>query len=288
MGCCDCTYYLASIISRLAPWQMALLSGAIFFSIEFLSSIMSPRIFKVVSLLDKIKRRDFNERIVSTVHATLLLFGSTRVVYNLKDFGYSLATYIFHMSIPADLHNGLIPTIYQLALLYMSLSVGYFIWDLTLCIRDFKRMGIAFTIHALFGVFSLGIPLLVSPHGPQGVPHVERLVYYGCCVFLFEYSTPFLNIRTFLYNKGLGSSTIYAINNAVFALMFMLSRIVYGIPLCLSMALWTYHQHFPIYIRYIMISAPLASMTLNTLWFKSIVGAVGRGGGDKTVRPKQT
>lgn len=156
----------------------------VFLSIEILSRLLTPSLFGRYIKNDK-QRIDFCERIVSQTHALILLFGASRVIYHLKDHGIHLAQIVFsfvlnqNAKLPKDIivNKSQENDIVQLALLYISFSVGYFIWDLSGCMRDFKRLGLAFTIHAFCGVVGLGMALFP--------PYKSGVLFYACGVFLF-------------------------------------------------------------------------------------------------------
>jgi hypothetical protein len=280
------------------PYQFAVCCAIFFVAVQLVSSLVSPLLMPSLSQVDesklegltgeaerkkrkellRLKRVDHDERICSTIHAVLLFQGSLRVVLSLPQNGAYLP--LLFLNSPQDLSS--LPTTpldpmntgRALATLYMSFAVGYFIWDLIGCARDFKRLGLAFTIHAFFGVIGIGLPL-VDQDTPNGI------FYFGCALFLFELSTPFLNVRTFLINAGASAGVVMAAN-VTFALTFLLSRIIYGIPLCLSFSGYAYSvPGIKNENKLIWTLAPFASMCLNIMWFYGIVQMALRGGGKK-------
>ncbi|KAJ2386607.1 hypothetical protein GGI05_004334, partial [Coemansia sp. RSA 2603] len=84
--------------------------------------------------------------------------------------------------------------------LYLALAMGYYAWDLTVCILNFKSYGPMYLIHAGLGVF--GILIMTSRH----------LQFYAIPFLLPEFSSVFLNIRHLLKSAGLSKTLAYKIN----------------------------------------------------------------------------
>ena len=127
-----------------------------------------------------------------------------------------------------------------LCLFYAAFSCGYFIWDTYLCVRNLRAFGVALLVHAV-----------VCGGGYAIIFCFGFIPYYGCAYLLWEVcapssmrrlkpvmqlSTPFLNIRGFLWHLKLHSSRLYVANAFVLLFVFFAVRIVFGF----YMIFWTW------------------------------------------------
>jgi hypothetical protein len=101
------------------------------------------------------------------------------------------------------------------------------------------------------------------------------MTYYGACLLFFEASTPFLHIRWFMSQFGLDKSRTYFLNSILFAVVFFLCRILFGLTTVFE-GFETLYQHksqieVPVCI-FISIAAVLMN-SLNIYWFSKIVKA---------------
>jgi hypothetical protein len=249
----------------------------LFFAIQNISHYLCPILFPAIwKKLDSKKKQDHDARVCSFIHALALLLCSARVMVLLHcHYGLDLAAYIFDGPSRLPAPN---PAATELATLYYAFTVGYFIWDLTQCLLDFDHWGASFTIHAFFGVLSLAPPIVYAAPA--------QMVYFGTAIWLFEASTPFLNMRGFLYTFELAQTQVYKINNILFLLTFTVVRIVFGVPLCLSFIHFTYHTDCHAALKLLWITAGTASCLLNIVWFYQVVLAVFRGSGNKAKKPR--
>jgi len=96
-------------------------------------------------------------------------------------------------------------------------SSGYFIWDLYVCLSDFKQFGMGFFVHGAICSFCA---LYISFD-----PYSEQCPYLLGWILLTELSTPFLYLRWgFLKAKVVDSS--FHITNGIFISVFVLLRII--------------------------------------------------------------
>jgi len=96
-------------------------------------------------------------------------------------------------------------------------SSGYFLWDLFICLSDFKEFGMGFFIHGAICTFSA---LYISFD-----PYTEQCPYLLGWIMLTETSTPFLYLR-WGFLKARVVDTAFHITNGVFITVFLLLRIV--------------------------------------------------------------
>ena len=102
--------------------------------------------------------------------------------------------------------------------LCMAVSLSYFIYDLVYC----SIMGeIESVFHHMFTIGGLASGVLNGKSGAELV----------ACLFLMEVSNPSLHLRTLLIEVGLKNSTLFSVNNLLFALAFLVCRLVISPPL---------------------------------------------------------
>eukprot|EP01084_Bolivina_argentea_P001444 2667_1 len=93
------------------------------------------------------------------------------------------------------------------------ISLGYFIWDLFICIKE--NWGIDWKMHALFCVLMYGIA--VCKH---------TFHRWGLMVLFYEFSTIFLHCYIFLYYYGY--KTLASRLKIIFGIAFFFCRIIVG------------------------------------------------------------
>lgn len=96
----------------------------------------------------------------------------------------------------------------------LTMSSGYFMWDVYAVIRD----------QASFGFVLHGVLCLVA-YSSSLFPFIQ---YYGCIFLMYELSTPFLNLRFLLIASKMTDTLLFTIINALFASLFFFSRIIFG------------------------------------------------------------
>lgn len=130
----------------------------VFYQLAF--SVVAPFLNKVVfrkhytTIRDPLLKIDFNVHTVSMIQAvvsnTVLLPTLTTPMH------YNVVTY-------TDSYSSMVS----------SLSAGYFIWDLTMCVRYFKLYGLEFTGHAIGSVYVMLLSLR-----PFCQPWIGRFLIY--------------------------------------------------------------------------------------------------------------
>lgn len=145
---------------------------------------------------------DFSNRVVSIVHAVVAIY-------------YSYVTFTSGFAGMFDNIGG--PNTDAQALC-MAVSLSYFIYDLIYCAVVGELESV---FHHLFTIGGLASGVLQGKSGSELV----------ACLFLMEVSNPSLHLRTLLLEMGLKNSTVFSLNNFVFALVFLVCRLVIGPPL---------------------------------------------------------
>ena len=99
----------------------------------------------------------------------------------------------------------------------MALAVGYFMYDVYICIWRYSENGFEYLIHAVLCCLAYLYPI-----------YSNHLNYMGAAFLMWEGSTPFLYLRWYILKSGRGSTKYMSIANALFALSFFCCRVVYG------------------------------------------------------------
>ena len=140
-------------------------------------------------------------------------------------------------------------------------ALGFFLWDLHLCIKYFKNYGIAFLLHAVFCTMTYFIASVY-----------QSMITYSLMALCYESSTPLLNLRWLLRTvlKHDGKWWIYC--NQAFAVVFLSVRMGYG-----SYLTWKimHHCYFsrcePLWIRFASAWMITLAFALNCWWSRIIV-----------------
>ncbi|KAJ1902534.1 hypothetical protein LPJ81_003556 [Coemansia sp. IMI 209127] len=148
--------------------------------------------------------------------------------------------------------------------IYLSIAQGYYMWDMLLCIRNYKDYGPMYLVHASLGVYSLLI--LTSGH----------LQFYSLVYLLPEVSSVFLNIRHLMKLSGKSDTLLYKANFLVFVISFIGIR--FGIEAYHSVVLakkvyyrTTGDAYYPFAV-FISVMG-IALTTLNFIWMRQIAAA---------------
>jgi TLC domain len=147
-----------------------------------------------------------------------------------------------------------------------SISMGYFIWDLVMCLKYQRLNGIQFIFHALIGFF-----LILGTFQP--------LFQYFVGVFLaFEISSVFLNIHWFCDKFDMSGSYFQLVNGMFLLTAFFSVRICYGTFQIYQMLSEGFQLYDKIstswYIFYAF--AAITMQLLNYYWFIQIAKSVAK------------
>lgn len=182
-----------------------LLSFAVY---SFINDVLAPHIsaWLIPTRYAKFPRRtrlQWNIHVTSFVNATFLSFAAPYVLSADKDllintweerlWGYTGAC-------------GMV----------QAFGVGYFLWDLKVCILNFELLGVIDLVHAMVAVI-----ITTLGYRPFGL-------YYGIQYAFIELSTPFVNIHWFLNKLDRAGSNLQIINGVVLIITFACCRLIFG------------------------------------------------------------
>lgn len=170
----------------------------------------------------------------------------------------------------------------ELASMAAAFAVGYFLWDLFICVRYFSLYGFEFLAHAMSSlyVFTLGLK-------PFCQAWIGKFL-------LFEASTPFVNNNWFIAQLSRGSAKSivpdwFNIANGLLLIgTFFLVRIVWGfvavsILLC---QMWRERHELPLVQSGILLALNLVLNTLNLFWLNKMLRLAKKMMGRSSTRSK--
>jgi TLC domain len=100
--------------------------------------------------------------------------------------------------------------------LVQAMAAGYFIWDIMICVVNFKILG---PLDLLHGIVAASVAILgFRPFA----------LYYGLNILLFELSTPFVNVHWGCDKVDLTGSPTQWYNGIVLIVTFFSCRVVWG------------------------------------------------------------
>lgn len=151
-----------------------------------------------------------------------------------------------------------------------SVTAGYFLWDLYVCVKWFELFQLEFLVHAICSLF-----VFISAIHPNYQNYVSKFL-------LFELSSPFVNVN-WLFSTLMKEFEVQipmilnAINGILLMLVFFLVRICWGWSCILIMAYQVYSKkwyadpNFPKTVMIITFSINMALNTLNCVWLNKMV-----------------
>ncbi|QLQ78599.1 hypothetical protein HG537_0A08460 [Torulaspora globosa] len=151
----------------------------------------------------------------------------------------------------------------ELVCMASSMAIGYFLWDLLICIRYFNLYGFEFLAHAASSLYVFLLSLK---------PFCQNWVSK---FLLFEASTPFVNNNWFIAQLSRGSSKpvvplwVNALNGLLLMTTFFCVRILWGFigVSILIFQMYKVRNALPIIQSAILCVLNLILNTLNLFWF---------------------
>jgi len=195
------------IASRLKEYYINILISFALFSILYLSL---DTIFKNVwknkyyLKLSAYKRKDWNSRVVAFTHAFII---SPFCFYLIYKYG-------FPWNKDMNDYDAKEINLYYTAI---SISVGYFMWDIIYSVGDYKKGGMGFVVH---GICAFLIYIFTFKH------HV--LGHYAIMYLTYEFSTIFLHIYWVADKIELTGSMFQLIDCLILMITFFTIRIAFG------------------------------------------------------------
>lgn len=180
-------------------WVVVLVAAASAFALQGLSRAVCGGL-ECYKALDAKHRMDWDTRVVGIAHAVIQAIGCSRVLLALEptlsvDFtGHSVASQ-----------------------LQISIALGFFTWDLCVCVRLADGAGVAHAAACILVYLLCFVP----------EPFIQ---YSGCFFLLFELSTPFLHVRMILIMAGKTDTLLFKVCHYTFPLTFLVVRILAGVP----------------------------------------------------------
>jgi len=152
----------------------------------------------------------------------------------------------------------------QISQTLFAFSSGYFAWDLAMCLANRDVFGYDFLFHA-----STCLVTYVLGQRPF-------LNYYGAMFLMFEISTPFLHVRSFLLTTGRKDHPWFNFVQNCFGWSFLLVRILYGYPLSAyflrdMIALYRADDVRSRFHFYFHVTANFCMCLLNAFWLRHMI-----------------
>ncbi|KAJ1938456.1 hypothetical protein GGF37_004804 [Kickxella alabastrina] len=147
---------------------------------------------------------------------------------------------------------------------FLPWVLGYYIWDMFICLTNLRSYGFTYLIHAFLGVF--GILVLTS----------RQLQFYAIPFLLPELSSVFLNIRHIMKSARLSDSLVYKANFMLFLITYVGIRIGYEMYQSFGLAVAVYrgeigNVYYPFAVYFAVLGITLT--VLNFIWLKQIINA---------------
>lgn len=242
-------------IPKIKDYYPCILTFFAFFSIIYLS--LDPLFKKIWKnkyylKLNGFKRTDWNSRVVAFIHALII-----------NAFCISLiAKYGFPWNKTENDYNDKEVDLYYKAI---SISLGYFMWDIIYSVYYVKQGGIGFAIH---GVCAFLIYIFTFRY------HV--LGHYAILFLNYEISTIFLNIYWILDKLNKTGSILQLVNAFLLLVAFFTVRIAFG---TVSIFRLLYDLFFrskicPIYLSLYFTINIIIMQCLNYVWFYKMIKSV--------------
>ncbi|VVT49500.1 uncharacterized protein SAPINGB_P002300 [Magnusiomyces paraingens] len=147
-----------------------------------------------------------------------------------------------------------------------AMALGYFLWDIFICVKFIKVFGVGFLVHGVSAFF-----VFLQSTRPF-------LLFYSPHFLLFELSTPFLNVNWFASHlpEGTISFTVQKINGVLLLSTFFFVRIAWGFYQAFRVAydvlyLEVATRQYPLWVAIGVLAANLSLDFLNVFWFYKMV-----------------
>jgi len=231
-------------------YEVARYSVTSFVMSFLIMEVVSPYIssfYKEYTFLSVDSKIDWNSRVLSFIHATVVFLLAT--------------TTVFTWDFPNHFVGG-----HQFSFNTVAITTGYMAADMILMLVYKKKIGASFGmyVHHIAVISCCAICLLK-----------ENMVYFICFKLFAEGSTPFLNLRFTVCSLNKKNSKFYFYNGLMLIAMFFLCRI-FVMPFFYYQVFQTmntsmYRAAFPGFSCYVMICMSFAVDFLNIIWFNKLV-----------------
>ncbi|KAI5967457.1 hypothetical protein KGF57_000400 [Candida theae] len=145
----------------------------------------------------------------------------------------------------------------------ISVTAGYFVWDLLVCLTHFDLFGIGFSFHAIAAMYAFCCGF---------VPYCQP---WAAAFLSFELSTPFVNMNWFASRMPAGtfSDKFVMINGLLLIVVFFFVRIVWGIYAVVQLThdMRASLDQVSIFTPAAILAMNFALNSLNVFWFYKMV-----------------
>lgn len=235
-----------------AHWHELVLSALFYYAVQSLSSPLCT--FYLGSRYTSLPR---NTRIDFDVHVTSMVqcvVSTVLMIYHLNNPHWQN-----RLNDPVNSLLGSTP----FGSMVGAVTAGYFVWDLFVCMRNFKLFGIGFLLHAVAAMYAFCCGF---------VPYCQP---WAAAFLSFELSTPFVNMNWFASRmpKGTFSDKFVVINGLLLILVFFLIRIVWGLYAVSQLAkdMMASLDQVSIFTPAALLTMNFALNVLNIFWFYKMV-----------------
>ena len=231
-------------------YEVARYSVTSFVMSFLIMEVVSPYIssfYKEYTFLSVDSKIDWNSRVLSFIHATVVFLLAT--------------TTVFTWDFPNHFVGG-----HQFSFNTVAITTGYMAADMILMLVYKKKIGasLGMYVHHISALSCYAICLLK-----------ENMVYFICFKLITEGSTPFLNLRLMASILNKKNSKLYKYNGLMLIAVFFLCRILvipfFYYQVYKAMNTTVYKAAFPGLKRYVLICLSFAIDALNLFWFEKIV-----------------
>lgn len=200
--------------------------------------------------LSKIKKIEWNDRGISTIHAIYITV---------------LALYLTFWSDVFDNNQLAGPVLLQsssLSTFVLGVSAGYFIFDLAMIFWFYPSIGgMEYVVHHFFS--SAGVMYSILTGEGQIFAYLN---------LIYEATTPGINLRWYLGTLDMKDSKAYVINGVGMFISWVVARILLFVYIFYNVY-WCYDQVMQMHTLGVILAivAPLVFFVLNVTWFGKIV-----------------
>jgi hypothetical protein len=257
-GSCDYQQELVRVA------RVSISYAALCFVVQRIASFLSSLIPHFDVLKNKNNVDNWNNRVVSLIHASIMFYRASFFWMVLESGALSVSPVYINKRPISGFESRTI-----------DLMIGYLIYDS------------AYEFYT-----NKGVPMMLAHHGMGFLSHILTRAtccgpasYYTMMIYLAEMSTPFLNVSWLLNELG-HYPTLLLIIGIILVLAFFLCRVVMG-PYLLYHLL-THWDGQPLWMYIINVAITIFFIALNTFWFYQLIKkAVGGGGKKKDKAHKQ-
>eukprot|EP00922_Rhytidocystis_sp_ex-Travisia-forbesii_P064513 GHVS01095850.1.p1 GENE.GHVS01095850.1~~GHVS01095850.1.p1 ORF type:complete len:314 (+),score=37.15 GHVS01095850.1:156-1097(+) len=150
------------------------------------------------------------------------------------------------------------------------IMLGYFVWDVCVCLQHLSHYGTAFLLHGLLSLVGLYVQVTSSRC---------RLLGFATLFSASEISTPFLHCRWYCIKAKQTHTTYFSVVNFLFLSTFLLVRVLY-LPIFIFPVYWfdclftQAHSHnMSVARRYLQFTITMVWSLLNFYWAFLLLGS---------------